>query len=326
MPARLTVQFTDRPIRRFALNDGASYRVGRGEDCDLRIDDGRVSRSHARLDCAEGGWRVTDLRSKNGLAIDGRPVADGASLAGDCWVSLGGLLARFEVLSESERRAESERDLRRWHTTLELQRTLQPTDGLQGLLAKVLDSVLQLSGGERGFVLLARPDGELEVAATAGVETEELAATEFAGSVGAVEQALREKRPIVTCDALGDPHLEGRPSICEGGIRALVSLPLQALDRVIGAVYTDSQQLGSGFTELDVEILEALASHAALAIAVAQLSEESVGLAGEMPTRWEGSDPARRDSEDPLPWQPRRSSPGAEGRSWRRLVAAHAGR
>ena len=67
-----------------------------------------------------------------------------------------------------------------------------------------------------------------------------------------------------------------------------------AIDRGrLGALYADSRAPGSAFTELDVEILEALASQAALAIAAARLDEEVERLladveavSGRAPVLW----------------------------------------
>lgn len=285
MPAHLTIRFADRPARSFLLDEGESYVVGRGAGCEIPLDDSRVSRPHARIESRDGAWRLADLGSKNGVSVDGRRVAEPTGLPDDCWLSFGGLLARFERLTEAELRARSERRHGRWQSTLDLHRRLSGSADLPRLLARVLESVLELSGAERGFVLLARAGGGLEVAATAGLEARELGGEEFAGSAGAVERALATGRPVVASDAQDDAVLSSRPSVAGSGIRALVALPLEVLGRRIGALYADSRTPGSAFTDLDVEILEAMAGHAALAIGVARLSREMEGLAGEVPTR-----------------------------------------
>lgn len=313
MPAHLTLRFADRPARRFTLTDGGSFLAGRSESCELRIDDGRVSRHHARFEQQGERWRVTDLESKNGVRVDGRPIAGTAELPDACWLSLGGLIARFEPLSEEAARARADHDRDRWQTSLEVSERLDPGAGLERLLSQLLDSVLRLAGAERGFVLLGRqpgaagPGGGLEIAATAGVAAEELGREEFAGSVGAVERALSTGRPVVTSDAQDDAVLGSRPSVAEAGIRALVCIPLELQGGATGAVYADSRTPGSAFTELDVEILQALTSHAALALAVAGLSREAEGIAGELPTR------ALRGAERAVP----------ERHAWSRLTAAH---
>jgi pSer/pThr/pTyr-binding forkhead associated (FHA) protein len=50
--------------------------VGRGEDCDLLLDDPSVSRQHARFELDDRERvRVSDLGSANGVLIDGKPAA-----------------------------------------------------------------------------------------------------------------------------------------------------------------------------------------------------------------------------------------------------------
>ena len=48
--------------------------LGRSEDCDLAIDDGVVSRHHARVEPHEGGFLLTDLNSTNGTLCNGQVV------------------------------------------------------------------------------------------------------------------------------------------------------------------------------------------------------------------------------------------------------------
>ncbi|MBV9108566.1 MAG: FHA domain-containing protein, partial [Gemmatimonadetes bacterium] len=49
--------------------------IGRGGDADVVIDDDSVSAKHARLEFDLGAWRITDLNSTNGTAIEGVKLA-----------------------------------------------------------------------------------------------------------------------------------------------------------------------------------------------------------------------------------------------------------
>jgi GAF domain-containing protein/FHA domain-containing protein len=277
MPARLTVHFPSRPARVLVLPDGRETVVGRDPECDVVLDDDRVSRRHAILVSDGAGWSITDLASKNGTLIDGLPVESGL-LTGRSWLSFGGLIVRFEDLPGSLHQLDEER-LQRWTTSLELRRGLAPGMGLAELLPRVVASMLELTSAERGFLLLAGPEGDLEVVARSGLSWEDLQASEFGGSLGAVQRALTDGRPVVSTDTRSDAELGERASIADKGIRALLCVPVYALDRLIGVMYADSRKPGAAFTELDLDILEALAAQAGLAIAVARLDEELKGLA-----------------------------------------------
>jgi hypothetical protein len=52
------------------LRDG--LRIGRADDNDLVVRDGRVSRMHARIVADEGGFMLEDTGSSNGTFVDGR--------------------------------------------------------------------------------------------------------------------------------------------------------------------------------------------------------------------------------------------------------------
>lgn len=275
MPARLTLFLADRPARVYTLREGTEHAVGRDADCPVQVDDERASRRHALLLGDARGWRLADLGSKNGTQLDGTAVSgDGQPLQATSWISFGGVLARFERLSEEAAARQQDDHLRRWHSSVEMQRRLTPSLGLAPLLERLLDSVLQLSRTDRAFVLLAEADGSLVLAASRGMPAGTVLAEEFAGSVGAVQLALSEGRAVATSDASLDSRLAHRVSIAEHKIRALVCLPLVAADRLVGALYADSGRAGAELTELDVDILAGLATHAALAITVARLDAE----------------------------------------------------
>jgi pSer/pThr/pTyr-binding forkhead associated (FHA) protein len=282
MPARLTVHLPFQPTKSFLAVEGEEYVIGRDAECDLALEDERISRRHARLGTGAGGWLLTDLGSKNGTAVNGLAVT-ASPLSDRSLLSFGGVVGEFELVTDEERRADTESRLRRWQTSLALRRRLDASQGVEELLERLLASVFELSGTDRGFVMLVEDGDDLEVVATRGVGAAELGNEEFAGSAGAIERTLARQRPVVLSDAQADTLLGERPSVVTGGIRALVCLPLAAMDRLIGVLYADSRRAGARVDDLDVEVLEALAGHAALAIAVARVNRELQGLLAALP-------------------------------------------
>ena len=49
--------------------------IGRGQDCDIILDEHQVSRHHARLQQTAQGWTLVDLGSTNGTQVNGQPLA-----------------------------------------------------------------------------------------------------------------------------------------------------------------------------------------------------------------------------------------------------------
>jgi pSer/pThr/pTyr-binding forkhead associated (FHA) protein len=58
----------------------ASMTIGRGADCELRLDDTYASNQHARLFGRNGSWYVEDLGSTNGTFVNDQKLAAPAQI------------------------------------------------------------------------------------------------------------------------------------------------------------------------------------------------------------------------------------------------------
>jgi ABC-type multidrug transport system ATPase subunit/pSer/pThr/pTyr-binding forkhead associated (FHA) protein len=65
----LQIQHPSLPVRDFVLMDG-SWKLGRGQNCDILIDDPFVSRHHAQITVSGTLVQVTDPGSSNGITIN----------------------------------------------------------------------------------------------------------------------------------------------------------------------------------------------------------------------------------------------------------------
>ena len=279
MPAKLTLFPTQRAPRFLMLREGETLEVGRDPHCGLVLEDRRISKRHARLKWTGEGWAVEDLGSKNGTTVNGEP-ARRAELRNRDWISFGGLIACFETLSAAQAATLDTERLARIHTSATMRRRLtsdlEPID----LLLRFLESAMELTHTERGFVLAMGPDQTLRAEVAAGFTAEELVHDGFRGSVGAVRHAMETGGPVVVSDAQLDPRLGKRPSVVAQGIGSLVCVPLRREDKLLGLIYLDSRKVGPPFTDPDIEALEALADHTAAVLAGARASESSPRMLG----------------------------------------------
>jgi hypothetical protein len=76
------------------LEGRGPWSVGRSQENDIVINDPNVSRRHARISRADGGFVVEDLGSTNGTLLDGAPI-DRERIEGGDELTFGQSTARF---------------------------------------------------------------------------------------------------------------------------------------------------------------------------------------------------------------------------------------
>ncbi len=241
--------------------------IGRDAACGLTVEDGRVSKRHARLRWTGTGWQLEDLGSKNGTTLNGLPLsAAGPDLREGDWICLGGLMARFEHLTAAQAATLDSARLAQVQSSAELRRRLVGELTPLDLLLRLLEMAMEVATAERGFVLVAGPEGRLRPEVAVGFSLQDLWEERFRGSVGAVKHAL-ESGVLAISDAIADPRLGKRPSVVAEGIRSVACLPLRHAGKQLGALYVDRRRPGPPFTALDVETLETLADRTSALLA-----------------------------------------------------------
>src|SRR5260221_10186507 len=202
MPAKLTLHPPQRAPRLLTLHEGESMDMGRDAAWGLIVEDGRVSKRHARLRWTGTGWLIEDLGSKNGTTLNGAPVGavsrDGAppsaaspELREGDWICLGGLMARFEHLTAAQAANLDSERLAQVQSSAEMRRRLGGDLSPLDLMLRLLELAMEVATAERGFLLIAGSDGRLRPEVAVGSPVPALREARFRGSVGAVKQALQ---------------------------------------------------------------------------------------------------------------------------------------
>lgn len=83
-----------RTVKSFSLAD-RPLTIGRRNDVDVPLLDGKVSREHARIERRIGGYTVTDLQSLNGTLVNGQEIRGARALRDGDVVEVGHFRLRF---------------------------------------------------------------------------------------------------------------------------------------------------------------------------------------------------------------------------------------
>jgi diguanylate cyclase (GGDEF)-like protein len=144
---------------------------------------------------------------------------------------------------------------------------------LEEVLQQVLALTLEITKAERGFIVLKVPGRFEELLGRAALDHLDRPLLPGSFSLSVVQKVLAAGKAITILDASMDADFADAKSIVALDIKTVMGVPLQSKGKLLGVMYVDSQAVVSTFTEKDLELLRAIASHASVAIENATLYE-----------------------------------------------------
>jgi transcriptional regulator with GAF, ATPase, and Fis domain len=169
---------------------------------------------------------------------------------------------------------------------LTLSRRLNTEASVERILDDVIDTAIELTCAERGFLLLRQPDGELAAVVSrnflasdleaapgqrpASPTTSQSVSRSISWSIA--ERAAQTGEPVVTVDAGVDERFGAAASVAALRLRSVLAVPLRQRGALIGCIYVDHRLRGGAFDAAAASVLGELADLAAIAIENARLT------------------------------------------------------
>jgi phosphoserine phosphatase RsbU/P len=289
------LEFNDAQGRRVVRLEKDVFTIGRRFGNDLQLTSHEISRDHAKIVQRDGQYILRDLGSTCGTFVNGEQITErtltqldrvrfGPSGQEMLFIEQGsaGAVERVTGLAVG--------DLRQVSSLLEGLRAMGSARILDDILALVLDSAIDVGGAERGFIMLANPEGKLEFKMGRGRGRQTLAGTMFETSLRVPEQVFLSGQPQMVSDMLEGDWAGAHGATIAMGIRHILCVPLRLVrfaerrddsapnheERRIGVLYLDSRDRGSLVSPLTGPALETLAAEAAIALENTRLYRQAL--------------------------------------------------
>ncbi len=165
----------------------------------------------------------------------------------------------------------ADRELAKLRTLGRVAETVNSSLELDVVLRRVLDTAVEVMKAERGFLMIANAEGNLELTTTYGIDRATVEGDDMRPSHTTVRRVFETGEPVVTTDAQQDPRFNVNLSVRALRLRSIICVPLAIKSRTIGVVYLDSRVAPGLFSPHDPDLLTAFANQAALAIENARL-------------------------------------------------------
>jgi serine phosphatase RsbU (regulator of sigma subunit) len=154
------------------------------------------------------------------------------------------------------------------------------------VLTLVLDSAIEVTKAERGFVMLANAAGELEFKVARGREKVVLPGTSFTTSAKIPREVFTTGKGKIFHDLMDGNLAAAHDGTIAVGIKYVLCVPLLVIpmaegasnagrQHAIGVLYLDGRERSTMYSKATLDTLEAFATQAALAIESARLYAES---------------------------------------------------
>jgi adenylate cyclase len=308
---QIQIHYIDLGVPR-VLDLRSDLAVGRTEGNDLVLNHPSVSRKHARIEKRGDRWWVVDLKSTNGVKLNGKLVTEAQVATGDK-ILVGSVQLDLKTQPSVDFSGESMFDnpsgtvIRRiadfnsefgldlgesstpmapepgkpepavtrekiFQVLVQVAKVLLQSEELSSVLNTVMDIIFKYLPVERGLIILFDEQGNPVPKLTKFIEGSD--AHDIPISRTILTMVAQQQVALMTSNALEDARLLGGKSIAIHGIRSAMCVPLWDRQRVIGAVQVDSAIHIGRFTEEHLDLLTALANFAAVAIERAQLAEK----------------------------------------------------
>lgn len=158
---------------------------------------------------------------------------------------------------------------------LEITQKLNSVLSKTEVLNRVMDSVLEISGVERGFLVLIDENGEFRQEISRNLDgTDDVVEDTIQISNSILKQAVETRQTVSVLDASSNPLFTSQKSVRDLRLKTIICLPLRVDQRVLGAIYLDSRRITPIVQKEGVQLLEAFAAQAAVAISNARSHEE----------------------------------------------------
>jgi transcriptional regulator with GAF, ATPase, and Fis domain len=241
--------------------------IGRVAGNDVVLDDPTVGATHANILRSGDTVTISAVDAKSELYVNGKKVRTASVGPGDMI-----LIGRFELEvrdglpPKAGRTAESSTES--LEKLVDFATQLMREESPERLFALLLESVVSITGAEKGFVIVLR-NGERELAAAHNVLDDESDLNRVSDSI--IDQVVEHRKAVIVSDAMKDRKFGQSRSVVDLKLSSVMCVPLMFRNDLLGVLYLGNDAITGLFTEDDLSVLQIWAAQASVTVHAALL-------------------------------------------------------
>lgn len=137
---------------------------------------------------------------------------------------------------------------------------------LDEVLETVMDTIVELTGAERAYLMLYQEGKEPEIRAARNWDRETINDKDVHFSRSILRAAIDQGQPIITDNAQADVRFGNFESVVAQQLRSILCIPLKMRGQLVGVLYADNRLHKGVFTNAMLPLMTAFGTQAAIAI------------------------------------------------------------
>ncbi len=170
---------------------------------------------------------------------------------------------------------------------MDISRAINSELNLKRCLTLIIDSMIDLTDAERGFLILIDEKGKMKVKVARNFDNESVTKADYKFSHSIAEEVGTKGEAIISSSAQEDNRFDSFQSVETLNLKSILCVPFRLRDRIIGVLYLDHRFRVGSFTNRELEMIQSFADPAAIAIENARLYEENKETQSELEKRRE---------------------------------------
>ena len=265
---------TENKKQRFDLYRSIT-RIGSAPSADIHLEGGNIATDHAHITRNGESYVIASLGRGRTLLINGKKSKK-ANLADGDTVQIGDIILQFltsAIESPDNASVQEKSTMDAYREIVKFSEMLMHTATVDELLTKLMDAVIDLSGADKGFLILFDNGApSVQVARNIAQEDLEDALAELSDSI--LEKVIKERQALIVSDALNDLEFSSSRSVMNLKICSVLCAPLLEDGELMGLIYLGSNQFTNLFDAAILSGVTVFASQASLLIRNALLLNE----------------------------------------------------
>jgi transcriptional regulator with GAF, ATPase, and Fis domain len=250
--------------------------VGSSPECDIVLPDPLIGESFAHIHFDGQVYTIATISRRSEIKVNGKKRKK-HKLSHEDKLVAGSVEMMFHLMDDlapsEDEAASTVADLDAFEKLNDFSARLMQKHDLGELLDELMDSVIEITNADKGFLILC--EGEiLDIKVARNLKQENIAdaVTQLSDSI--IAKVVKELRPLIISDAMNDEEFSGSKSVMKLKLSSVICVPLLERGKLLGLIYVGNDSVVDLFQEEMMRALNVFAAQASLIISNALLLQE----------------------------------------------------